>query len=361
MIALAAVFFASWFAPRGRDRSPTIHRFTLAVMLAGAVPMLARHDYWPLAIWTFICINALRRPWPAMQLTKFGIGIALYGVYATVQPLVTPELTTYSLMAMVAAALVMVPVVRWYWEGYGLNQNHVDMLWAMGQAACLALGLMQDSLWWLLPFGILLLPNCMRLGQHTLWYWAGIYTLLGVIYPWVGVAIFACAVPALAYACTKLYKQPFGLDHGRVRIWYILLVGVWWHSSWKDRLFGLGFNSWRVCAEQFNALAAKKAGVQEDKNQVWGHPHNEYVHMLFEHGVVGLLLLIGWLGSLFWRAWLTEPALLIPAVTLCAVAATSYPWTLPYETPREHKQYIDYQPFGSMGMVVTTLLMLCLM
>jgi O-antigen ligase len=361
LAVLLLLLVAAWFMPQGRDRSAVIHRYCIAVMLAGAVLMVSQQDYWPLALWSLVCINALRRPWPARHLTKLGSAVALYAVYAVSRPHVTPELVPYALMSVVTCGLL--GVALWTWEFKTQpNWNHSDMLLVMACACALALMRLHSPLWILalLPLG--LMPGK---GQALAWQLVSVLAVVALAFesPFVGLGLGVAVIGGAGFAAhrMKLHHKAFGPDHGRVRIWYILLKGGWWKGTWKEKLFGLGWDSWHGWADSFNRLAAQKSGQPEDKVSVWTHPHNEYIHMLFEHGILGLVLLLGWIGSLFVHAWQATPALIIPGVTLCAIAATCFPWSLPTEHPIEHKQYIDYRPWGNMGMVILSLLMLCLM
>lgn len=361
LAVLLMVLFLACFARQGRDRSAAIHRYVLAIMLAGAAVMVNQRDWWPLALWSLVCINALRKPWPGRQITKLAVGVGLYGMMVAL-----PPVEPFWILTGIATA-AFIQAARWWIMEKAEHWNHQDMLYAMGIASIYSLSLLHDWRWLFAQAPLLVMlfvkqkGHVRAAGQGVLWAGAAVVSLVFVSGFWplslsvllLGGIVLGAQVPGLSQTVT-------GPDHGRVHQWYVLLKG-WWLTSWNERLFGLGWDSWRAWADSLSQLRCKKLGIAPQNEHTFSHPHNEYIHVLFEHGIVGLLLLLGWIGALLWHAWLTNPPLLIPALTLCAIAGTSYPWTLPYETTREHKQYIEFSAFGSMGMVVTSVLLLKLL
>lgn len=360
ILAITILLFASWFVPKGGDRSRTIHRYLVTIMLIGAILMAIRQDYWPLALWSLICVNALRKPWPAMHITKLASLAVLYGLYAVLQPLIQPEQVALGLILIVVCAVVGALLAIFKPE-HMPHYNHSDMLMVMGLASALALTMLQDSLLWALTIPLFVVGVLQReyaVGEAHGWMlctvmvYAGLYSS-----PYVMLVSLVIIGAVATYGMTTVYQLHDGPDHGRVRIWHILLRGFYWQGTWKEQLLGFGWNSWAACAERVTQIDAKQGHPDP---QHFTHPHNEYIHCLFEHGFVGLLILVAWIGSILHQTWLTNPPLLIPAVTLCAIACTSYPWTLPTEYPRANKGQVEYLPFGSMGMVTLTLVLLLL-
>lgn len=93
---------------------------------------------------------------------------------------------------------------------------------------------------------------------------------------------------------------------------------------WKTRLFGYGVDSFRSITGWWSYSKSN----DKDKT-MWEHPHNEYICMLFEYGIVGLLLLVFFLGGsglLLYRGGQEAQALLVVGVTLCSIAFISFPW-----------------------------------
>lgn len=355
--SLVALLGLSWWAWTGRDRSPTIHRYTLAVMIAGGIPMALAQDYWPLALWVVLCGNALRKPWPMTHLAKLGTAGVFYALYRFAHDQLTggPMPILLGLVAVSCAGACL-----WWINRTRLgNRNHAHMLFVMGFAACLALSMLHHPAWSVLSL-FLLAPLWKFPGQSWIWVACAGLAGLAVIFPLLAIGLALIGVCTMAPRAWRCRMSAQDVDHGRVWIWSILLFG-WWHSGWMARWLGLGWGSWTSWADSFSQLEQRKTGLPPKHAAFMTHPHNEYVHLLFEHGVIGLLLLCGWIGSLLWQTWQVEPALLIPAVTLCAIAMTCFPWTTPYEVAVPKKQYIDYTPFGCMGMVITTLCILVLL
>jgi len=351
---LFVLLLTAWFTPTGLDRSPAIHRYLLALMVGIGSFMAYHHDWWPLALWMLCCANALRFPWPTGQLLKFAMAGVLYTLVRSL-PL-TAEMVPWVLYVIMTVAIGqgVLYFVHRRWSG---NTNHTDMLMVMGLASAWALGSIEHSAWF--AAGLLFtIPFVLRPGQAYLWVGVGTIAATAQAYPFAAIGILGgmLALPSLTWRYRFTVDGP---DHGRIRIWTILL-NIWWSTGWKARLIGLGPDSWRSWADSFSRLEQQKTGTIGG-GQFMTHPHNEYVHVLFEHGMIGLLLLLGWIGSLLWHAWFTQPALIIPGLTLCAIAFTCFPWTLPYEVAKPLKLSVEYEPFGCMGMVVITMVVVMLL
>lgn len=348
---LIVLLLLAWFANAGRDRSWTMHRYILVVMGAGAFVMLHQQDWWALALFALLCWNALRRPWPMTQLTKISTLTICYSLYALSQP-VTMEMRFLLLAGVMAVGLVAVAL--WHVNHPMIWQhNHTNML-LLGAVACAWALTFLQSPWWVLATAPLIWPLAKRASQA--WGWMGL-TLLAVL---AQASLLLASIGLLLACIVVLYKlwpyrmRPDGPDHGRMRIWAIMLISLW-GNGWKERLFGLGWGSWTSWADSFSQMIAKKGGKWVSHNEFFANPHNEYVWMTFEHGLVGLGLMLGLIGSLYWQAWQTAPPLIIPLTAVCAMALSTFPWTLPLEIAVQKKQYIDYVPFGCMGAVVLTL------
>lgn len=126
----------------------------------------------------------------------------------------------------------------------------------------------------------------------------------------------------------------------RDQIWRYVLK-YWWVIPWPGKLIGCGTGSWiplyqRSGPTRHIALAT--------------HPHNEYLHILFEHGAIGLLAILGYVGTALWQSSHGTPelqAVAITGLTLCTVAAVSFPWTLFHEVA-----FIQDQQAGQQGVTV---------
>lgn len=353
-------------APSGLDSSYTLHRRTVLTVLIGAVLMTIGHDWWLLVGWAVVVYNALSRPFPAMHLTRLDTIIAFYAVYLVARPFVTPEVIPVVLGGLTVLAPVAYLIgVYWFDDPHCLGQgqqNHADAVSVLSIAAACGLA-WSVSAWWLLA----MVPSLAvlywaaqrdgRIGQAVPW--LGFVALTGfMLYsPWLGLGL---ALIGLLYGwreARRLRMTNRGVDGGRVRMWWILLLGGWWQGGRKVRLLGHGWNSWAAWADSFSMLEWKKSGKPlkdyAKDGMFWSHPHSEYVHVLFEHGAVGLGCLLGWMGLLAYSAWQAGPmqqAVLFPAVAMAAIALTHFPWTFPTE-----------KDWGHMGLAVISLVLAILL
>ena len=355
LLALIILLAVTWFTGPGLDRSPALHRYLSFVMVGIGGVMAFQQDWIVLALWLCVCVNALRFPWPMNQLLKMATAGVLYLLVLTVRQHISTDLVPYVLVGIVAVAVAQGSLyfVHRRWSG---NPNHTDMLMGMAVACCLSLGMLKH--WsWVLGVPLFLSPMLSRRstqwGQLTIWTGAAGLSVGLLFYPGWFVPIIlasACGLLMVSWSYRLTIHQH---DSGRLRIWWVLLT-FWWKSGWKARLIGLGPDSWRSYADSFSQLEQQKTG-KAGTGSFMTHPHNEYVHVVFEHGAIGLMLLLAWIGSLVWHTWEVQPALLIPALTLCAIAFTCFPWTLPYEVGVQRNGRIEYDPFGCVGMVVVTM------
>jgi O-antigen ligase len=356
-LTLLTLLALSWFMTRGRDRVNTTHRL-LIVQLVLVASLLAWSQEWILlALWLFLCGNTLWRPSPLHHMAKLQIvGLLMLGL-VILAPFITHDVTPFVLMGFVALGLILVGL--WAWTTYHIQPNHRDMglTIAYGSAAILA---PMQSWYWLLVLPVLMLPWLWRRSlnlQAFGWIAAMGLMALGFVWP---IAAGGIAVAGFAAASSSLWPcrvHDRGPDHGRIRYWCILLH-VWWSHPWKARALGVGWESAKLWGDRISQ-AEKQNG--KGSTQFFTHPHNEYVHVLFEHGLVGLCALLAFIGWLGWSAAQSDPLLLIPGIGLCAMAFTTFPWTLPYEIGQQDKQgKITYTPFGCMGMVMVTWLFVLL-
>ena len=353
-IGLLLLLTVTWFNGPGLDRSPAIHRYLNLIMAGIGLVMAYYEDWFVLALWAYVCINAMRFPWPANQLTKVSSAGVLYLLVKIMPQAVTVEMVLMAIVVISLAQCCLYFANR-RWSG---NPNHTDMLMVMGMACAVALSLIQEQGLWSLAMIPLAAPFVTRFGQAAFWVAGLAIALLFVSMPMIGslLGLASCvAVSLIAWPSRQLQNGP---DHGRIRIWSILLT-LWWKTGWKSILFGLGPDSWRSWADSFSRLEQQKTG-KPGSGQLFTHPHNEYVHVLFEHGLMGLGLLLGLIGSLLAHAWTVQPALIIPGLTLCAIAFTCFPWTLPYEVGVYRNNRLEYDPFGCIGMVLVSAIIMAI-
>jgi hypothetical protein len=354
LVSMLMVLAITLFAGTGLDRSFVIHSLFMATIGIGALLMVYQADWFVLAGWTVLSVNILRRPYPMHHQWRLALLAALYAVYAFVPPIQTDWL-----LMGIAGLMVLFSL------SYGFllfqHESFRDMLVTIGVACTVALVLKGYWLWTValgpLVFSVLIFRErsavCQsRILQAHIWL-AGI-AVLAMLYwvPWLAVA------PILA-AGAWYWSNPMPLGASIRWRWWHILLSTQWQSGWSARLFGMGHDAWMSWADSLAGVIKQKTGkVQE---QVLLNPHNEYVSILFEHGLVGLTVFAAWAGSLLWHAYTYDPVLVIPGLTLAAIALTLFPWTFPREIELRGQRWVRYEPFGHMSTIILSLLIAILL
>jgi hypothetical protein len=128
-------------------------------------------------------------------------------------------------------------------------------------------------------------------------------------------------------------------DSGRIRCWYIMLLAGWWSSGWKTRLLGRGWQSW-IGYQDFlidTAIKNNRRGIVNTKTMM-STAHNEYVQLLFEHGGIALVCLVGYLATSLWQFGhgdALQHAVYLTVFSLLGVACVLHPVTVTHGTVTE--------------------------
>jgi len=115
-------------------------------------------------------------------------------------------------------------------------------------------------------------------------------------------------------------------DGNRFALWNLALKEIWWPAGWKTRLVGIGTATWEP------ATAPKT--IPRLQGVIFTTAHNEYLQWLVEHGLIGTVILSGYLLNVLWRLWhggLDGRALFPMAIALCSIAAANFPWSYFHE------------------------------
>jgi len=135
-------------------------------------------------------------------------------------------------------------------------------------------------------------------------------------------------------------------DSGRLAYWRDVIKMVWWPRGPKAWLFGFGTCTW----------FAKTVRMGDALHpHVFTSAHNEYFHQLIEHGLIGLGVLLLYIGDALWRNFHGMPpqqAVFLVGLTWAGIAAVHFPATFmhEYHPPNEQKEHW----FGSPSMNVWT-------
>lgn len=345
LILLAVVLFAG----PGLDRSFVIHGLFVATVFAGSTLMLYQQDWIVLAGWTLLCTNMLRRPYPMQHQARLSMFAGLYAVYAFVPPIHTD----WMLMGM--TALLVVFSLSWSSILFA-HLNFRDMLCTVGVACTVALALKGHVLWLvaLIPllFPLFAFRKITRVLQAHLWI-AGIACLALMFWsPWVAL------VPVILAVAWGFMGPASSAWSIRWQAWRTFIL-VQWRYGWTERLFGMGHDAWAQWADALAGLEKQKTGKRHIDAMT--NPHNEYVSILFEHGLIGLFVFLAWACSLLYHAWRSDPPLLLPGLTIAAMGLTLFPWTFPREMPVQGKTWVQYEPFGHMSTLILSLLIAILL
>jgi len=153
--------------------------------------------------------------------------------------------------------------------------------------------------------GVLILPATYIRGSwlavgagvlFILFYRYRIYMILNTGFRRVSVTVLTIVLSVVIVAV--LYSLKPDSAYGRVLIWEITMEMI------KDKpVFGTGFNRYKV--DYNNYQAAFFATQQRDDYKKWvagnvHHAHNEYLQILAEKGIFGLVLFIGILAFALW-------------------------------------------------------------
>lgn len=244
------------------------------------------------------------------------------------------------------------------------NANHAQAMGVVGTAA--ACGLWWMGQWWALgALGVTLLPVLICRDRRSSWLTQGpaYVGFVGLMLltmtalqdgapAWRLGAEWSVLVAAGLWVAKPWSRGPGWYDGDRFRVWremvqrywvdpptYLATTTYWW---WYYRLMGYGIGSWETLV-----LYARRIPPTQ---QFMTPAHNEYVALLIERGVVGLVCALGFIGTAAWRLAHGGPeaqAVLLVGMTLCAIATTHFPWTFPQGITKTTKE-----GYGNMGLVM---------
>ena len=378
MTWLLLLFFASLLlltamAQGGRDICDMLNRCSWLTFCGGIAVafMVGRQNPWAGLCMGFIVTGMMTTiPWSQTIQRSGEPAVMAAAAYLALTPLVTPVLLLPILWIFVAIGCWMGawtvfsgwqgkvayqlvwgqwfgvlprPMFCWHEDspthlkaGQG-NSNHLVCAAILCIAASVALVTLG---YWpvLLTWPLLLQPLLARINKEGVLSQGHVHLVsLGVAYLAITLSTGASATAVLlAYGVGMLVlvrpwqPRPMGhLDGSRFLMWNIAVTECWWPQGWRRRLLGVGTGTWESLTAE--ATIKKIGGV------VFTTAHNEYLQWMVEHGLLGLLVLIGYLLDALVRLWMGGPeghALFLMAIALCSIAATNFPWSWFHEIPQ---------------------------
>lgn len=311
------------WGPQPLDRIKRIDDLLLlAAAAAILIPYLSK-DFIPIYLWTLVAIGLWSSLYTMISWWKYDPKTG----YEWRIPLWKKEIRFYELPSHISG-------------GQG-NPNHLHGLSAVSCAAGLGLSVMLSP-WILLLVPVLCAPLVITQFTETdnpgntekpHQGWAHIVAIGIASLPFWSIEFTAGLLLVLSvFIATELIRHrndDEGLDSGRAKLWWSM-VKEWWPEGWVVRLFGWGPKEFEPHHTQH---LIKK--MEETKQFVVAHhAHSEYVHQLLEHGIVGLLLLLGYIVTTAWHLFTMGPegqALYLVGATLCSIAFVSFPWSYYHE------------------------------
>jgi hypothetical protein len=214
---------------------------------------------------------------------------------------------------------------------------HVESLWAFGQR-------LNDEQEAILAGTTPLPPDCTLPDYQRVWH--------VTFQQWL--RTYGLAQQASAYWTATVESHTLGVQTWTQR-WPRLRLSA---HKWTIRLLGLGTHTWfRWTRDPTLAHTAVLTDDGTRQGIVFLSAHNEYVEWVFEHGLVGGVVLGGFLWTTVSPLWASPGpghAVYLLAVTLCSIAMMSFPWTLFQEVP-DVPAHDEMQYIGAPGLLVWSL------
>lgn len=227
------------------------------------------------------------------------------------------------------------------------NTMHLSGVSALGTSCAVGLGLM--GRWWawcVVPLCLLPILAVTRDQSSRIWFNQGTLTLgvmawavVMVYWPILGLGLLLMAVMAIVSAVLRAHPWRPGMgwyDSNRLAYWRDAIELCWWPCGWRKRLFGFGSHTWLVSTIRIVA--------PRQHPEILSSAHNEFIQQLLEHGLIGLVALLAYLGDALWRAWHGGPegqALFVIECVWCAIAMVNFPavWYHEYHPPSDTEQH----------------------
>ena len=334
------IILSAWMW-RGKELHEKRARMTAIAILSGLLLASFMPNDWIAAYTVVFVLGLLRVPSPAdrLPLTVYP-ALMFAALYVLLSPLVTVQWVVPVLWSIGACGGIL---SLWWAFSMVMSQGHYDKLLQFRGKTVLHIYEHQPA-WNILP------KFCLGQGNENFAQalaGAAVAASVGLAimgHPWAWLAAVACSLPCLKIrgswwewphptqgwgylaviaiaafltwdlwlglfgiavlvwiTLSTLFKQPHFWS-GRREIWQWGLQ-VWWDMSWQGKLIGAGPESWlhifqRDC-ETGSARLAKQTAFAT-------HSHNEFINALVETGVMGLVCMVGYIGTTMWGLFHVE-------------------------------------------------------
>ena len=114
----------------------------------------------------------------------------------------------------------------------------------------------------------------------------------------------------------------------RVQSWALVIRKDWLPQRLNVIMLGKGFSTWKMCPHTLTVLRRTEQGVIRGRMSM---PHNEFVGVLVEYGIIGevfLIAMLSWWGFNLWYGGVYGGMLLIVGNTMIGVAMVNFPWSV---------------------------------
>ena len=365
LVLIGWILWLSTVCDRARDVTPNWRRWTHIQWAAGAAFVLASPS-WPFTLLYLSLCAAYWLPWVEAKsgaLNDWFIKVFLFGgFYVAAMPRMEAWMLPWLLLFVLicgSSVAFWIAMVKWRgpryalrilgweypcWEmwpdrdeptpggfnchGRMMNPVHAGAWGSICVFASLGLGAMWHPAWTATAAigAFILWGSGSRGGALNMAAGGLAWALAGGPYAdWVWLGVFLCAALA-SYRKVRDWSWAGNLSSWRFQVWWDsvrLCLGNPFRA-WESAMFwliGTGPFGWQDIAEKH----LRKYGERS-----WLSPHNEYVHILCEHGLLGLaasVIFIGWTLEPAWRSGSEAGAAYLGvAGALLATAAWSFPW-----------------------------------
>lgn len=347
--ALVFVAALTWW-PRCGDRHELFGRMTIMSVLLGLLLAWQMPSKWLTVYVSLFVIGVYRTPDPVGRLP-----LTVHGglLWATVVAIVAPDVTVawvrpllWGIVACSAVAACWGTLSLWIggrydksvqWNGITLlrlyekhpdgiaggqgNPNMLPPILSCGLAAALGLG----GWAWLAAGG--LCASLLAVIWHDLRRFHTFQPNQGMLY--LGTILASCGIVEFGAAgwitggliglgVTIVAWKHVSWWSSRQELWRFALF-LWSQFSWKGKWFGGGPESWRFLYAKWQPLPG-----------VATHAHNEFLHLLVEQGIVGMLAVMGYCVATLVQLLHSGPdghAVFLVGAVLTSCACVSFPWT----------------------------------